>query len=874
MSDADQIDEIEQQLENLADQAGELISPAIYQSSFDLYGQLRQKAKREQRAYFYILSVFHQMDIAQYLLDFETMRERAIELISLLESEEQCRKLQPDLPPQLYEALVYQMSSCAYENLAEATGQIDGYNSEGMQACIADGLHICRKTGKLACVGCFREYSCDVYLAADDAELATHQISLVLEGSTPLSDRGDRRWLVKMKLAWLAALSGKHDEAIRLCREALVLADAEEVSLKLEAKLRVLFVLDGLLIADKQSPQLPSDPIATHRPPEGECPMFDLQQAINDALAKTVAAEYEGAAEILTKWDRELQQNKALHLWFEVRLRLIANATLAGNQRQADKLASQLQKRASAASDWLTLRRLTALQDEDFPTSPLAVYARPAPSQTSNTESLGSEDSVGGNSVGGDSVGGGSDEAETKSVDEIPDTPLASKLRDLGQRLNDVTEDDFLSQIKSLRDEIMSIEIDEVSHRDDACGLLYMVSLILGDHQDAPAVWQWANKMVSKFDDDPAALSMLGDIGNRIRFGPNEEFAETITSERLDPIFRKTLQMDDVGPRTFMRCGDHFMATDNHGEAERCYARGFRLLRSAGDIALRLATLYRDTDRPRDALHVLDLCIREGADDSRVCWEAALTAFTLERYEVMLTYLQRFETEVGTEPWIDYYRSIGLLEQGDAQGAKEAILRERALVGDDSFHLDIVTGCALSGVGEHDRAAELLKRAGDTPLYEADELSPAGIAALLHRAEFAARESAPDLVGRFQNRILQGGFAEEEFFESQRQKQDVEEVCYFRCLLSQPLDGKWTTFPARLLHQEEWESYLAEWGVLARDEEHAEEEVLAAQSLCYDLPAEVEGIQLVEEGFKDSPGIVWQGMRFSPSDFPEADEEE
>ncbi len=120
------------------------------------------------------------------------------------------------MPLQLFEGLAYQFSSCAYENLAEANGQMEGYNSEGLQACIADGLQICRQTGKLSCVGCFREYSCDVYMAADDSEIAQHQCNLVLEDTTPLSSRGDRRWLARKKIAWMTFLEGRTQTAIEM----------------------------------------------------------------------------------------------------------------------------------------------------------------------------------------------------------------------------------------------------------------------------------------------------------------------------------------------------------------------------------------------------------------------------------------------------------------------------------------------------------------------------------------------------------------------------------------------------------------------------------------------------------------------------------
>ena len=131
--------------------------------------------------------------------------------------------------------------------------------------------------------------------------------------------------------------------------------------------------------------------------------------------------------------------------------------------------------------------------------------------------------------------------------------------------------------------------------------------------------------------------------------------------------------------RQVIAAGDHFMSEQNLGEAERCYARSFRLKRNLGEVAIKLASLYRETDRLRDALHVLDVCLREGADIPQVAWEAGLTAFTLKRYEVMLTYLDRYKSAVGDQLWIDYYRATGLLERGEPAAALEAIQHEQEL---------------------------------------------------------------------------------------------------------------------------------------------------------------------------------------------------
>ena len=405
------------------------------------------------------------MDQAQYLLDFETMRERAIELIALLESEEQSRKIQPDVPLPVFEHLVYTMSACAYENLAEATGQLDGYNCEGMQACIAEGLQICRQTGKLPCIGCFREYSCDVYMSADDAEIARHQCTLVLDQTVPVSDRGDRRWLAKKKVAWMTCLEGRVDEAIDLLRDALKLTEDENVTIKLESQLKTLFDLDALLILSGRPTEMAGHPMFAQHPPRGECPLFDFLGDLNKALQATVDGQYETAAELLTHWDRHLQERKASHRWFETRLRLIAVKYLSGDQAQGERLAKQLEKRATVASDWLTLRRLAAIQDPDLPTSPLGIFGRigtPAPPQT--PEELAEQRA-----------------ADREQELEERGGPLKSRINQIGEQLMEISPEDVEAGMAAIRQELMSIELSEVVHADDASALMHLMTYVLGD---------------------------------------------------------------------------------------------------------------------------------------------------------------------------------------------------------------------------------------------------------------------------------------------------------------------------------------------------------------------------------------------------------
>ena len=845
-------EEVIDQLEEMREAAGALIAPCKYKSSFELYGDLRARAKREQHLYFYALGTFYQMDQAQYLLDFQTMRERAIELISLLESEEQSRRIQPDVPLPIFEHLVHSMSACAYENLAEATGQLEGYNSEGLQACISDGIQICRQTGKLPCIGCFREYSCDVYMAADDSEIARHQCSLVLDQKLPASDRGNRRWRAKKKIAWMTCLEGNLDEAIELMRESLQMVDEEGVILRLESQLCALLDLDTTLLLAGKPAELHQHPAAKDHPPTGECVMFDLQGDLNKALAATMNQDWETGTEILSSWDRRLQQSSANHLWFETRLRLVALKKLQGEDKQAERLATQLESKANDASDWLTLRRLTAIMDPDLPTSPVGVFGRPK-SSTPTTQPAQPTDQ--------DELQG-----DAKPEDEERGGPLRDRIEEIGQKMAEIEPENVLAGMASIREEIMGIPVEEVSHHDDAGALIHMVTFMVGDCHDADQIWEWANRIGSKHQDEPTVISVLAHLGNRLRFGDNPLVAEKITAERLEPLFRKSMQMDNTRPRSFMRAGDHYMAEGNVGEAERCYARAFRLGRREGEIAMRLAGLYRDTDRPQDALHVLDVCLREGTDHPAVAWEAALSAFAIDQHEAMLTYLDRCEQESGERPWLNYYRAIGLLDQGKAAESVEAIKKEEAMIEESAFHTTAIRACAEAKVGDRGAAIEALQVILETPLYSVDAINMKGISDSLTRCRSAAADMQQSpIVEALDKLMLLSGLAPEEMFESSRQ-QDEKEVTLFRCLVQQPLDDAWPTSAGCLLGQETWDHYLAEWGVLAADEEEAEAIAIQWQAKCYGLQPETAQTLASDQTFLDSPGVVWQGIRFCPSE--------
>lgn len=130
----------------------------------------------------------------------------------MLESPEQARRIQPELLEPEYENAIHWMSSCAYDNLADNTAELFGYNSDGMHQCINDGIEVCRRTGKMQCISCFRQYASHVYCAADDLDMAIHFARQSVNNPNPASEA--RRWAASHTLTRMLMRSGDLQGAV------------------------------------------------------------------------------------------------------------------------------------------------------------------------------------------------------------------------------------------------------------------------------------------------------------------------------------------------------------------------------------------------------------------------------------------------------------------------------------------------------------------------------------------------------------------------------------------------------------------------------------------------------------------------------------
>ena len=878
MDEPNDPNDLDTQFEQMREKANDLMTRCHFRSAARLNAETARLARSSGQAMHYLYSRFHQMDQSQNILDFATMKECAVELIAVVEDEDRARAIQPDLPQGYYEYTQQWMTACLYENLAEATGMTDGYNSTGMHQCIGDGIQVCRRTGKMQCISCFREYASDVYIAADDLLMARHQCETNISRESGWSDRGDRRWFASIKVSGIHLLEGRLDLALESAVKAMELVDVEGVTLKMECRMRVLVDTDAVLIlsgADRINwstahPEgLPDYPL-----PEGEWPVMEFKVALNDALDACCRNQPEEAIQILAAWDRRLTEFDCGNFWFELRLRLVAAMLLAGQNDRADRLAAQLREKATAANDFLTLRRLDGLLDKSTRVNPLASleplnagpFSDTGDSPTAHTTASQRQDSENESAVERDDAAANSDE-------EKPPTELQIQLMEILRGF--FTEEDE-SKKAAIIDQFLALGQEHINSAEDICSSLHIAS-ILGPHSSRHAdFWSWGQAFERHHSDEPSVISMVAVLGEAFLSDPNSPVAEMINEEDLLKRHQLALSMDANRIGNHLRAGSFHLARGDEGEAERCLARAFRLDRTCVPAAMQLAEVYQRTDRLRDSMEVLDICLREGGRDPNLALEATTLSLLAGQFEATLSYADKvLEFAEEDVPWLDYYRAIALIELGRFEAALQAVEAEKRHEQSNLLHLDLLSECALLGLGRTEEAVARLTHINRQTLSDVKDLTFNALCRLYAMTwqrlqESDVPEDEPARV-TFDQILLVSGLAPDTFFEmyreldSQRQSYDPEnapDVNFYRCLVKQTLNDSWKDSLGCLAGQQEWPYYLTIWSVLATDENDAERRVREWQSKCFRASCEVVDMELDSGPYKDHPGIVAQGMRW------------
>ncbi|MFN7291847.1 MAG: tetratricopeptide repeat protein [Pirellula sp.] len=866
----------EKELEALNDRAGDLMEKSYCDSSFRLFGELRQRSKSERSLAYYVFGTFCQMTLAHRQFQFEVVRERAIELIAIFENEEQARKIEPELDLEEYEGLRYQMGACAYEVLAEATGELEGYNSEGMQECLTGGIEVCHRIGKLSCVGCFREYAYDIHQAADDYELARFHCHQVIKQGDQFSERGDRRWLATLKLGVLDVYEGELELARQKFEKSWELAQLETVNDIQGAKFGVALELHLLDLLEGKPSEIRFNELVHTLPPRGECVEYDLDRDYVQAMEFALSGEWDQAEALLMKWHRFCKLQKSISRWLERGIRLVACKRLRGEIEAAKRIAAPLEEAATKSNDWSSLKRLNTCLDQTVSITPLGTIVKNSKLHPGDNARV--------------SESSGTDSVRPPYYELSTDTPLYGWLNDLGERLHKALDEEGEdADIDIFRDELMLSQNRDWSNPEDIGRALHYMTYLVTPGADFKKIWEWANKMVQGFQETGYLISILARLGMGIsaaeRFNQitkidfeniNGELPPTlIENERLDQLVRKSLQLDSSGVNNNFRAAEVFEYIDKLGEAERCYARAFKLDRSRADAALSLAKIYSLTDRNSDSHYVLDLSIREGGDSPELYFEAAMRAHNLGMYELLVSYLSTFLERYPPIQWIYYYLAIGLLETKKPKESLECIQKEITEFKGEGIHIESIIAAANGQLGNSAATASAIEKSFKMPLSEIDDLTSEGISSALERLWRAAKQIGNQLLtSKMEQRLLRTGFAPEEYFVEKRASQKPKDLNLYHVTILQPLDEDWENCLDRLPDQQDWTGYIAHWGVLAEDDDQAEEMVLEVQANCYSLEPEVLEVEMGEEPLHDRMGVVFQGVRMSADDMEDDEDED
>jgi tetratricopeptide (TPR) repeat protein len=885
MSDDDQqFDDVEARFQQLFDGISEARRNEKAKTGIRLCHEGKRIAKETNRLIPYLHCAFELMMYCESLGECKLGCDNAVETIAFLENEDRARQFDPQLNDEHYEYTRSWMTARVYKALAQMTGMMHGYNSPGLHNCIADGINVCRRTGDTDSILMFREFAVEVYRAADDIDLAIHfaRESLQTQGGDE-----NRKVASADDVAKLLALQGRFRESAEMIVEGWEYCEqfhtpylahinfvplAREVA-ALAGRADILEQFPIIIRSDVET-DLPEGRYVRY-PDRHENSGYEQRYRRHEAMELACRGDFQGAIDCLRTMDNLLQGNDLDH-WFAIRCRLVAAYRLNGQMDLARKLAKHCVPFAEKANDWLTLRRLERLMDESIPANPLATLEPPdcgpfAVTKTSvafdSTKELSGSPNAGSNSS--DPAVGMEKPDDSRMLPS--DVPLSPIVEEFYERLQNCEGNEEV--IEQIRKDLFGTQPDSAGTADDCQHLIHLATFLI-DPDCIESALLWAQGLMKHFPQSDELQSMFATFASRLLAADEKAIGTLVTWDQITSLFRESIDRNPKSAKNYGRAGNHFLSLGEYGDAERCLARAFRLDRTYAMASLGLAQVYASTERPRDALAVLDMALREGCDDPRIAWEAALHAKSLDQFTSMLTYLDHYDQQMPDEPWSNYYRGFAYVELLRPKEALKALEREAEINPEAEYPIKLLQTCALGQLDKVEEFSMGLTEILEIPLKTVDSLSHAGLAQLFRRLWITSKclPSRNPLREKLDQRLLCCCLTPDDSFEATRiAKPEASEqvVQFFRVILQQPLDERWKDSEGCLLGEEEWKSYNIMWTVLAVDEEDAVRQATEIQGACYSIPAEVLNVQFIEQQYRDFAGVVSQGPRAEGVDDPE-----
>lgn len=861
MSD-DETEDIDELLSQLNAREEDNQQKCYRRSAVRLAQEIRRRAKAQQRLMPYMHACFRVMVNSSSLFDAAAGRDASVELIRLLESPDQARRIEPELSEGEYESAIHWMSSCAYDNLADNTAELLGFNSEGMHQCINDGIQVCRRTGKMQCVSCFREYAAHVYCAADDMDMAVHFARQAVDNPNPASE--GRRWASSHTLSRMLLRSGDLKGAIESIQRGWQLVGTYHSPLEAQHKTFELYSEIMALLGEEPDLRLGPQEV----PPRDEYPYLHLLKDYVSAVRECLSGNYTSAIERLTVWDTHLQSRQQLSHWFQTRLRVLCALRMAGDTKRLQSLSQELEQVARGARDYYTLRCLAQINDPDLPATPVPTL-KPfnvgplAPKQSTPAATTATTQAT------SDEATTSADSAVNQSAEQagpdIPEDlkPLAMNIMMLAQQHQFGVELDA-QVVREARQSLLAFTADEHSPPQRVHWLLHLMTFVTPPILEAEPVWRWAQQVAAHRTDDSVALNLLAAIAARLYLHVDPGFTDVpITKEQITDMMRRSLDMDATRASNFERAGEYFAQAGDDSEAERCLARSFRLDRSRTSAALMLSDIYSRSERPSDALEVLDLSLREGRGDARVAWQAGVLSSYLQKYEAALTYFKRFGEDVPDHGWMQFYRAQALLALNRPEEALEATGRFNAAEPERQFIVRLFESAANGQKREQAATIASLEQLLAERLSSVDYMAAQALAKLFDILWTACQwiENGQPVKQNLLGLMITSGMTPERYFEAARMARPKEEgISFYIVVLEQALPTDWAERNCCGAGQQEWDKYVIRYGVLSTSQAKAERMAVDFQAQSGLVPPQLVDVQAFDQEYIDSPGIVWQSV--------------
>lgn len=341
-----------------------------YESAGPLIDEAIRTARQEQDFQLYCHVLFAACNSCFATEQIQKQLHWSIEAITLLEDLAHARKIDPTLDNEEFHWIRTHYLPDSYHNLALATAKKRGYNSEGMQEAVTQGIQKCRELGALEDIKYFQEFDLDISIAKNKLDHAETQARQLTQRSKDESD--DRRCVGWEALGRILLLSGDLEGALNAFQEGLKAnmdnPDPRDVGTALHQFIQMTFILLGEEHKYQDyaaaAPQFEPFILEEHR-------RYALLVDDVEACRACVAKDYEKAKALRQKAIDFAEETEALALWLPKRVQWLAVSLIENPKANIDERLEETAKVARAQRDRLTLRQLSLLRDSKYALNPL-----------------------------------------------------------------------------------------------------------------------------------------------------------------------------------------------------------------------------------------------------------------------------------------------------------------------------------------------------------------------------------------------------------------------------------------------------------------------------------------------------------------------